>query len=130
MFAVAHCKIFQIFFDFASANRTMIDLLARAKSLEALLDAGCIDKAKYDLKMDELLAEPTTTTTKKHKRNEGGKGTFDLLAWWRANAAELAPWVAVLRAVLAHSPNSCPPERVFSILNGSFDDDQDNALSD
>ena len=58
----------------------MIDLLARAKSVKELLDAGCIGKAKYNLKMDELLAEPTTTT-KKHKRNEGGKGTFDLLAW-------------------------------------------------
>ena len=36
----------------------------------------------------------------------------------------------VLRAVLANSPNSIPPERVFSILNDSFDDDQDRALAD
>jgi len=36
----------------------------------------------------------------------------------------------VLRAVLTNSPNSIPPERVFSILNDSFDDDQDNSLAD
>ena len=36
----------------------------------------------------------------------------------------------VLRAVLANAPNSIPPERVFSILNDTFDDDQDRALAD
>ena len=30
----------------------------------------------------------------------------------------------MLRAVLTNSPNSIPPERCFSILNDSFDDDQ------
>ena len=36
----------------------------------------------------------------------------------------------VLRAVLANAPNSIPPERVFSILNNTFDDDQDSAFAD
>ena len=36
----------------------------------------------------------------------------------------------MLRAVLANAPNSIPPERVFSILNDTFDDDQDRSLSD
>ena len=38
----------------------------------------------------------------------------------------------MLRAVLTNSPNSIPPERVFSILflNDSFDDDQDRSLAD
>ena len=35
----------------------------------------------------------------------------------------------VLRAVLANAPNSIPPERVFSILNDTFDDDQDGPLT-
>ena len=34
------------------------------------------------------------------------------------------------RAVLANSPNSIPPERVFSILNDTFDDDMDNSHAD
>ena len=36
----------------------------------------------------------------------------------------------VLRAILANAPNSVPPECVFSILNDTFDDDQDRALAD
>ena len=36
----------------------------------------------------------------------------------------------VLRAVLANSPNSIPPVRVFSILNDTFDDDMDNSRAD
>ena len=30
----------------------------------------------------------------------------------------------------ANSPNSIPPERVFSILNDTFDDDQASAMAD
>ena len=36
----------------------------------------------------------------------------------------------VLRAVLANSPISIPPERVFSVLNDTFEDDMDNSYSD
>ena len=36
----------------------------------------------------------------------------------------------VLRAVLANAPNSIPPERVFSILNDTFEDDMDSSLAD
>ena len=36
----------------------------------------------------------------------------------------------VLRAVLANAPNSIPPERVFSILNDTFEDDMDSAHAD
>ena len=32
--------------------------------------------------------------------------------------------------MLANSPNSIPPERVFSILNDTFEDDMDSSLSD
>ena len=41
------------------------------------------------------------------------------------------PHVAsVLRAVLCHAPNLCPPERVFSILNNSWGANQSNAHAD
>ena len=36
----------------------------------------------------------------------------------------------VLRAVLANSPNSVPPERVFSVLNDTFEDDMDRSHAD
>jgi hypothetical protein len=56
--------------------------------------------------------------------------TFNIQNWWRSQKIELDAFYTVLRAVLTHSPNSCPPERVFSILNNSFDDDQLRALAD
>ena len=59
-----------------------------------------------------------------------GKDTFSLLNFWRANDDKVPAFAHVLRAVLANAPNSIPPERVFSILNDTFDDDQENALAD
>ena len=61
-----------------------------------------------------------------------GKDTFDLGAFWRENEVGkgVDAFAFVLRAVLAHSPNSIPPERVFSILNDTFDDDMDRAHAD
>ena len=43
---------------------------------------------------------------------------------------KLPAFANVLRAILANSPNSVPPERVFSILNNTFDDDQRRAHAD
>ena len=48
-----------------------------------------------------------------------GEDTFTLLRFWRENeeGKGIDSFAYVLRAVLANSPNSIPPERVFSILN-------------
>ena len=61
-----------------------------------------------------------------------GNGTFDLGSWWRENeeGKGIDAFAFVLRAVLANSPNSIPPERVFSILNDTFEDDMDRAHAD
>ena len=58
-----------------------------------------------------------------------GNDTFLLLNFWRAAEDKVPTFAYMLRAVLANSPNSVPPERVFSILNDTFDDDQGNARS-
>jgi hypothetical protein len=62
--------------------------------------------------------------------NSKEKDTFSLSGFWRANELLVPAFSYVLRAVLSNAPNSIPPERVFSILNNSFDDDQDNAHAD
>ena len=62
--------------------------------------------------------------------DDKGKDTFDLLTWWRGNEGSLPAFSYVLRAILTNSPNSIPPERVFSILNDTFDDDQNSAMAD
>jgi hypothetical protein len=41
--------------------------------------------------------------------------------WWKANRAKLPVFTYVLRAVLTNSPNSGPPERLYSIFNSTFD---------
>ena len=64
-------------------------------------------------------------------RNDSkGKDKFDHQVWWATHKAQLPSWGRVLLAVLAHSPNSCPPERLFSILNDTFDADQKSTLAD
>ena len=59
-----------------------------------------------------------------------GEDSFSLLNFWRANEATVPAFSYVLRAVLANAPNSIPPERVFSILNATFDDDQERSRAD
>jgi hypothetical protein len=60
------------------------------------------------------------------RKDSKGKDTFDLSDWWKSNCETLPGFVYVLRAVLTNrgSPNSCPPERLFSIFNATNNDDQ------
>lgn len=55
---------------------------------------------------------------------------FNLMNFWRANEAVIPKFAFVLRAVLANSPNSIPPERVFSCLNNFFTPGHENSYSD
>jgi hypothetical protein len=64
------------------------------------------------------------------RQDKKGHDTFDIVAWWGAAAKKLPNTALALRGVATHSPNSAPPERVFSILNNSFDDNQTTALND
>jgi hypothetical protein len=64
------------------------------------------------------------------RKDSKGKDTFDLHMWWKGNYGEFPAWGYVLRAVLTNSPNSIPPERVFSILNDTFGDDQKTGGAD
>jgi hypothetical protein len=48
----------------------------------------------------------------------------------RSNCATLPAFACVLRAVLTNSPNSCPPERLFSIFNATYNDEQKSSHTD
>ena len=50
--------------------------------------------------------------------------------WWRCNSGELPQFAFVLRAVLTNAPNSCPPERLFSVFNATFGEDQQRSFGD
>ena len=60
------------------------------------------------------------------RKDAKGKDTFVLSDWWRCNSGELPHFAFVLRAVLTNAPNSCPPERLFSMFNAraTFGEDQ------
>jgi len=49
-----------------------------------------------------------------------GKNTFSLPEWWRCNSGAIPHFAYVLRALLTNAPNSCPPERVFSMFNATW----------
>lgn len=73
---------------------------------------------------------PPLAQRKKKKKNGEEYDSFDIAVWWRQQHLKVPNFALVLRAVLTQSPNSCAPERVFSILNNSFKSDQHAAHGD
>ena len=64
------------------------------------------------------------------RKDVKGKDTFSLPEWWRCNSGSLPHFSFVLRALLTNAPNSCPPERLFSMFNATFGEDQRSAFGD
>ena len=64
------------------------------------------------------------------RKDVKGKDTFSLPEWWRCNSGNLPHFAFVLRALLTNAPNSCPPERLFSMFNATFGEDQQRAFGD
>jgi hypothetical protein len=64
------------------------------------------------------------------RKDNKGKDTFDSSDWWKSNSGTLRGFTYVLREVLTNSPNSCPPERLFSIFNATYNDDQKSSYTD
>ena len=54
----------------------------------------------------------------------------DLLPWWKSTEAELPTWASAMKKLLLVQPSSASAERVFSLLNNSFNDKQFNTLED
>ncbi len=49
---------------------------------------------------------------------------------WNKVCTTVPGFTYVLRAVLTNSPNSCPPESLFTIFNATYDDDQKSSYTD
>ena len=61
---------------------------------------------------------------------EGVDSTIDVLQWWKESAKGIPAWAEAAKKVLVVQPSSGAAERVFSILNNTFSDQQDKALQD
>ena len=55
---------------------------------------------------------------------------FLLPEWLSCNSGNLPHFAFVLRALLTNAPNSCPPERGFSMFNATFGEDQGRSFGD
>ena len=51
-----------------------------------------------------------------------------LLKWWRVSGSRFTAWALAARIVFAISPNSASCERVFSLLERLFDEEQRSSL--
>ena len=107
-----------------------VDRLAeRYRFFDLVRFAGLAAKMKEEL--PSYLAAVAMIKPLNERLDEDDKDTFDIEAWWRSvHLGDLRAWADALCAVLCHVPNSCPPERAFSILNDSIGDDQTSALAD
>ncbi len=84
------------------------------------------------MKTEVIKYQTLADSIKPHVERKDFKGndTFEISDCWKANCAMLTVFTYVLRAVLTNSPNSCPPERLFSIFNSTFDADQSRSYAD
>ena len=55
---------------------------------------------------------------------------FDPVKWWKNKASTLPHWSTVAWKVILVQPTLVIAERVFSLLKGSFGDQQDSSLKD
>ena len=68
--------------------------------------------------------------TKKGKKTTVQVDTFNIAKWWQEQSGTLASFALVVRAICCQSSSSCSAERVFSILNDTFTEDQRNSRAD
>ena len=113
------------------ATVAMVDCLSVFRFSRCAKKAAHIANMKNELKTYNALVQKILPLSMRQAKGKDGEltDTFDIKEWWLEARADLPSTFQILRAVLTHAPNSIPPERCFSILADSFDDDQDRALA-
>ena len=86
--------------------------------------------AEIDVYNAKVTAIPDLSQREITARDGTKTDSFEIEAWWKEARSSLPNFAVVLRAILCHSPHSCAVERLFSVLNNSFDEQQANAYSD
>ena len=100
----------------------LYDLQPDASSIESLRAFPFF----YDEDLQSLKAELPAYLAKA----AGVASSIDPLQWWQRNATCLPHWASAARKVVLVQPSSAASERVFSLLNSAFGDQQDNMLQD
>lgn len=94
--------------------------------------APFVQKMKNEIAAYNALVDTIPPLEERLVKDRNGKDvdSFDIRAWWLSVKEKLPGFFQVLRALLTHAPNSAPPERLFSILNNTFGDQQTRAYED
>ena len=76
--------------------------------------------------ISDLKAELPAYLAKCEDLNE----SCDKLQWWKSQKSTLSHWASVAKRILTVQPSSAAVERVFSFLNSSFGEQQEQAVQD
>lgn len=57
-------------------------------------------------------------------------GEINVLEWWSQHSEEIPSWASACKQILLLQPSSAASERVFSLLQNSFNNQQEQALED
>ena len=82
-------------------------------------DDGIINGLKAELPAYFAATEDVVINTEERK-----------VKWWHDHKDQLLHWASAVKKVLLVQPSSGAAERVFSIFNSSFNDQQEHALVD
>ena len=82
-------------------------------------DDGIINGLKAELPAYLAATEDMVINTEERK-----------VKWWHDHKDQLPHWASAVKKVLLVQPSSAAAERVFSILNSSFNDQEEHALVD
>ena len=63
-------------------------------------------------------------------KSDSLNSSMDIVSWWKQYTHDLPAWSAAAKKVLVVQPSSAAAERVFSILNSTFKEQQQNSLQD
>ena len=115
----------------APITAAQIDALEVFRFSQDVEKATHLVKMKDEVKTYNALAQKILPLSLRLLDKDDNKtDTFDLQLWWLEARTDLPSTFQIMRAVLTHAPNSIPPERCFSILADSFDEDQERAYAD
>ena len=120
------CRIVRAFdpnFALQHVDAAFVDSMA---VLKPLVGFGLLPGMKAELPAYMAAAQHAPTFDK----SDVSAYTDNLLKWWQTNGKSFPTWAAAARDAFALSPNSASCERVFSLLEAMFGDDQDSALAD
>lgn len=101
-----------------------------AKVADLKPDATMVEELKCFFFLEQAVPDLKKELATYLAAAEGVSESVELLQWWEKHEEKLPYWAAACKQVLLCQPSSAAVERVFSLLNNSFDEGQNRCLED